>query len=103
MPSALPRVFRIEPKMDERVMAFARFHDDIAAPAPIPARRSAPRHKLLPAECHTSISAATSFDANCRFINEHSTKPLHRKERKGRKGQMPFALSNTKPRFWNGA
>src|SRR5437016_5755535 len=47
MPSALGFVFRIKTKMHERIVAFARFHPDVAAFAAVAARRTAARNKLL--------------------------------------------------------
>src|SRR6202023_65175 len=42
--------------------------DDVPA---IAAGRPPTRHKLLPAERHTSIPAPTRFDPDYRFINKH--------------------------------
>src|SRR5437016_2358506 len=70
--SALRCVFRIEAEMDQRVMAFAGFHNDVATAPAIAARRATPRHKLFPTEGHAAIAAATGFDSNCGFIDEHS-------------------------------
>ncbi len=68
--SSLRFVFRIEPEMDERIVALARLHDDVATPAAIAAGRPAARHKLLPPERHAAIAAVSRLNSNCGFINE---------------------------------
>src|SRR6266568_1734893 len=47
VPSTLRVVFRIEAKVDERVVPFARLHDHIAALAAVAARRAAARDELF--------------------------------------------------------
>ena len=64
-------VLRVETEMDERVVALARFHDHVAALAPVAAGGPATRHKLLPAEGHAAVSAVAGFDLNFGFIDEH--------------------------------
>ncbi len=70
--SALCLVFRIETEMHQRIVALARFHPDIAAPAAIATRRPAARNELLPPERHAAVPAVASLNSNFGFINEHN-------------------------------
>ena len=69
--SALRFVFRVEAEMDERVVALAGFHDDIATLAAVAAGRAAARDEFLPAEGEAAIAAVAGFDSDCGFIDEH--------------------------------
>ena len=71
MASALGLVFRIEAEVHQSVVALAGFHDDIAAIATIPTRRSAARNILFPPEGHTAVAAVPSLHPDCGFIDEH--------------------------------
>ena len=71
VPSALGLVFRIEAEMHQRVVALARFHPDVAAPAAIAARRPAARNELLPPERHAAVAAIPSLHSNFGFIDKH--------------------------------
>ena len=71
VPPAFSFVFRIEAKMHERVVTLAGFHDDVAAPSAVAARRSPARDKLLPPKGHAAITAVSGFYANFGFIDEH--------------------------------
>ena len=73
MTAALRFVFRVEPKMDQRVVPLAGFHDDIAALAAIAARGPSTWNKLLPPKSKTAVAAVAGLYANCGFINEHET------------------------------
>ena len=68
--SSLRLVFRIEPEMDERIVALTRLHDDVAASAAIAAGRPAARNKLLPSERHAAIAAVSRLNPDCGFIDE---------------------------------
>jgi len=70
--SALAFVFRIEAEMDERIMAFAGFHNDVAAAAAVAAGGTAARNKLLPAKGHASVATVAGLNPNDRFINKHA-------------------------------
>src|ERR1019366_2571778 len=69
--STLGLVFRIETEMDQRIVALARFHPDVAALAAIAARRPAARNVLLPPERHAAVAAIASLHSNFGFIDEH--------------------------------
>ena len=71
MAPALGLIFRIEPKMNQRVMTLAGFHNDVAPIATVATRRAASRNKLLPAESEASIPAIPSLYSNCGFIDKH--------------------------------
>jgi hypothetical protein len=69
--SALRLVLGIVAEMDERVVALAGLHDDVAAAAAVAARGSAAGHKLLPPEGHAAVAAVAGLYANFCFIDEH--------------------------------
>jgi hypothetical protein len=71
VPPALGFVFWIKTEMHQRVVTFARFHDDIATLAAISAGRTSAWNKLLPPEGHAAIATVTSLYSNCGFIDEH--------------------------------
>ena len=72
MASAFAFVFRVEAEMNERVMALARFHHDVAAAPAVAAGGPAARDKLLPAKSHTTVAPVAGLDPNDRFINKHA-------------------------------
>ena len=69
--SALRFVLGVEAEVDERVVALAGFHDDIAAAAAVAARGAAARDELLAAEGEASVAAVASLYADIGFVNEH--------------------------------
>jgi hypothetical protein len=71
VPAPLCLVFRIEAEVDQRVMPFARFHDDIAAPPAIPAGGTSARNKFLPPERNATVATIPCLDANSSLIDEH--------------------------------
>src|SRR5579859_7200503 len=70
--SALALVLGIEAKVDQRIMALAGFHHNVAATAAVAAGGAAARDKLLPAKGHASIATVTGLNPNDRFINKHA-------------------------------
>ena len=69
--SALGLVFGIEAEVDQRVVALAGFHDDVAAVAAVAAGGPAARHELLAPEGHAAVAAVAGFHPNFGFVNEH--------------------------------
>jgi hypothetical protein len=69
--SALCFVFGIEAEVYQRVVPFARFHDDIAAASAITARGAAAGHKLLPPESNAPVAPIPSLYTNPSLIDEH--------------------------------
>src|ERR1700675_354224 len=61
--------------MHQRIVALARFHDDIAAPATIAAGGASARDDLLPAEGETAVAAIASFHPDCGLVDEHGKQP----------------------------
>ena len=59
--SALAFVFRVKAEMDERIMALAGFHHNVAAAAAVAAGRAAARNKLLPAKGHASVATVAGL------------------------------------------
>ncbi len=72
MASAFAFVLRVETKVDQRIVALARFQNDIAATAAVAAGRAAARDKFLPAKGHASVAAVAAFDPDDRFVNKHA-------------------------------
>jgi len=70
--STLAFIFRIEAEMHQRVVPFARFHDDVAAAATVAAGRPAAGNKLLPAKGHASVAAIAGLNPDDCFINKHA-------------------------------
>jgi hypothetical protein len=70
--SALAFVFRVKAEVDERVMALAGFHHNVATAAAVPARGAAARNKLFPAKGHASVATVAGLNPNDRFINKHA-------------------------------
>ncbi len=87
MASALGLVFRIETEMNQGIVAFARFHPDVAALAAVAARRPAPGDKLLAPERHAAVAAVPSLDSDFGFIDKHDVYAL-----------MQFRAATKKPR-----
>src|SRR4029077_12292466 len=71
MASPLRLVFRIEPEMDQRVVAFAGFHDHVSAFAAIAARRAAARNIFLASKGHAAIAAIARFNPNFCLVDKH--------------------------------
>ncbi len=71
MAAPLCLVFGIEAEVDQRVVPFARFHDDIAAASAIPAGGAAAGNKFLPPERNATVASIPSLDANSSLIDEH--------------------------------
>src|SRR5579884_3348634 len=71
VPPAFGLVFRIETKVHQRIVALARFHDDVATFSTIAAGGPATRNKLLPAEGNAAIAAIAGLYADCGLINKH--------------------------------
>src|SRR5215470_1104713 len=71
MTPTLGFVFGIEAEMNQRIVALAGFHDDVAAAAAVAAGRSAARNELLATEGHAAVPAIAGFDANYGLVNEH--------------------------------
>ena len=69
--AALRLVLGVIPKMNERVVALAGHHEDVAAAAAVAARGPAAGHKLLAPEGHAAVAAVAGFDANFGFVDEH--------------------------------
>src|SRR5512133_2831589 len=69
--SALCFVLWIEPKMHQRIVLLAGFHDHVATATAISTRRTSARHALLAPEGHAAIPATTSPYSNFRFSNKH--------------------------------
>jgi hypothetical protein len=74
VPSTFGPVFRIEAEVDERVVAFARFHYHVSTVPTVAAGGAAARDKFLPAECHAAIPAVPGLHPNFSFIDEHEKK-----------------------------
>jgi hypothetical protein len=70
--STLAFVFRIKAEMDQRIVALAGFHHNVAAAPTIAARRAATRDKLFPAKGHASVATVAAFDPDDRFVNKHA-------------------------------
>src|SRR3974390_1582168 len=65
-------VFGIETEMHKGVVPLARLHNDVAALAPVTARRSTARDELLAPEGHAAIPAIPRLHLNLRLINKHA-------------------------------
>ena len=59
--------------MHERIVPFARFHDDVATLAAIATRWPAPRDKLLPPERKAAVAAVPGLHSNCGLIDKHQS------------------------------
>jgi hypothetical protein len=57
--------------MDQRVVALRRFHDYVAAPPAIAARRPSAGHKLLSPESHAAIAAVAGLYTDFCLIDKH--------------------------------
>ncbi len=73
MASALAFVFRIKAEVNQRIVALAGFHYDVAAAAAVAAGRAAARNKLLPAKGHASVATVAGLNPNDRFVNKHAS------------------------------
>jgi hypothetical protein len=70
--SALALVLRVVAEVDQRIVACARLHHDIAAMASVAAGRTALGHEFFAPERHAAVTAVPGFYANFCFIDEHS-------------------------------
>src|SRR5258708_2781640 len=68
--SAFAFVLRVETKVDQRIVALARFQNDVATTAAVAAGRAAARDKFLSAKGHASVTAVAAFDPDDRFVNK---------------------------------
>jgi len=71
--STLRFVFGIETEVDQGVVAFAGFHDHVAALPPIPARRSASRNIFFATKGHAAIASVARLDTNLSLVDEHGS------------------------------
>ncbi len=69
--SALRLVFGIETEVDQRVVALAGFHDDVATLAAVAAGGASAGNELFAAKRETAVAAVAGFDSNCGFVDEH--------------------------------
>ena len=69
--AALRLVLGVVAEVDERVVALAGFHDDVAAAAAVAAGGAAAGHELLAPEGHAAVAAVAGLYANFGFIDEH--------------------------------
>jgi hypothetical protein len=56
-------------------VAFAGFHDDVAALAAVTAGWPTARDELLPAKSKAAVAAIAGFDSDCGLVDEHSSQP----------------------------
>jgi hypothetical protein len=70
--SALAFVFRVKAEMDERIVALAGFHDDIATAAAVAAGGASARDKFLPPKGHASVAPVACLNPDYCFINKHA-------------------------------
>ena len=71
MASAFGFVFGIETEVDQRVVALAGLHDDVAAATAIATGRSTSGNKFFAPEGHTTVAAASGLDSDYRLIDKH--------------------------------
>src|SRR5205823_10973649 len=71
VPPTLSFIFGIEAEVNQRVVALAGFHHDIAATASIATRWTATRHILLSAEGDAAVAPVAGFYSDFCFIYEH--------------------------------
>src|SRR5690349_1654003 len=64
-------VFRIEAEVDQRIVPFARFHDDVAAAPAVTARGAAARDKLFATERNNPVAPVTRLHPNPCLIDKH--------------------------------
>jgi hypothetical protein len=57
--------------MDERIVALARLHDDVAAATTIAAGGSPSGHEFFPAKGHASVASIAGFYFDLCFIDKH--------------------------------
>ncbi len=69
--SALGFVLRVVAEMDERIVALARLHDDVAAAAAVAAGGSPSGHEFFAAKGHASVAAVAGFYFDLCFIDKH--------------------------------
>jgi hypothetical protein len=59
--ASLGSMFRVVPEVKQRVVVFARYENDIAAPSAVSAARAASRNKLLAPERKAAVTAVAGF------------------------------------------
>jgi hypothetical protein len=64
-------VLGVEAEVNQGVVPFARFHDDIAAAPSISPGGAAAGHELFPPEGNTAIASIPCLNPNSCLINEH--------------------------------
>ena len=69
--AALRLVLGVVAEMNQRVVALARLHDDVAAASAVAARGAPARHKLLAPEGHAAVAAVAGLHADFGFIDKH--------------------------------
>src|SRR5271165_2660664 len=69
--SALGFVLWVVAEMDERIVALARLHDDVAAAAAVAAGGSAAGHEFFAAKGHASVAAVAGFYLDLCFVDKH--------------------------------
>jgi hypothetical protein len=62
--------------VNQRVVAFAGFHDNVATATTVAAGGSAARDKLLTTEGQAAVAAVTGLYSDCGFVDKHGGKPL---------------------------
>ena len=97
MAPALCLVFGIEAEMDQRIVPFARFHDDIAAASAIAARGAAAGNKLLPPEGNAPVAAIPSLHPNSSLIDKHISSVASISERNPPRLSVPGDLRHNHP------
>src|SRR5487761_1242419 len=70
--AALRLMFRIEAKMDERVVALTGLKNHVPAVAAVTAGRATAWNELLPAKSHATIAAVAGFHPDPGLIDKHA-------------------------------
>ncbi len=93
MTPPLALMFGVEAEVNQGVVSFARFHDDIAAAAAISSGGSAAGNKLLPPEGNAAVAAIPCLHPDSCLIDEHrdpnfqcsgyGSSAFHRQEKAG--------------------
>ena len=64
-------VLGIEPEMEEGVVMYARYQDDVPTAASVAAAGPAARDELLAPEGHAAVAAVASLHPDSCLVNEH--------------------------------
>ena len=78
--SAFGLVFGVEAEMNQRIVALAGLHDDVATASAIAAPRTSARNEFLAAEGDNAVAAVSGLHANFGFIDKHRVIPLWQSE-----------------------